>query len=168
MARFHLWKPALAALFFIAVMLYLTGKQRAEGFQQPFDIQKMLAEFQRASGALGKQNAFGDWIGWLYAHPESSGAPLNDFKKRVFQPNCKFRRDWATVLPPGLNRPIPAGNKDLANVAYRTYMSCLADGNSDCIKQLEEARRRFMEPDCGFLNPRDVSTYTKDIQQVFS
>jgi hypothetical protein len=47
-------------------------------------------------------------------------------------------------------------------------MSCLADGNSDCIKQLEEARRRFMEPDCAFLNPRDVSTYTKDIQQIFS
>ena len=47
-------------------------------------------------------------------------------------------------------------------------MSCLAEGNPDCIKQLDEARRRFMEPDCGFLNPSDVSVYTKDIQQVFS
>lgn len=128
----------------------------------------MLAEFQRASGALGKQNAFGDWVGWLYAHPQTSGAPLNDFKSRVFQPNCKFKRDWATNLPPGLNRPIPAGNKNLAMVAYRTFMGCLAEGNSECIQQLDEARRRFMEPNCAFLNPKDTRTYTKDIPEVFS
>ncbi len=165
----RVWKPALALLFFIAILLYFTGTWKAtiqkEHFQS-IDIQKMILELQKASGALGKQNAYSSWVGWLYTHIESSGAPLNDFKRRVFHPNCKFRRDWATNLPSGLTRPIPAENKNLANISYRTYLTCLADGNPQCIQQLEDARRRFMEPSCQILR-QNPSEYTKNIQEVF-
>ena len=130
------------------------------------DMQKMILQFQQSAGLLDKQNSYNDWVGWVYKHVESSGEPLNDFKKRVFQPTCQFRRDWVTTLPNGMMRPNPAGNKDLANVAYRSYLQCIADGNSACLQQLEDARIRFMEPGCEFLNP-NPAIYTTDIQQVF-
>jgi hypothetical protein len=163
----RLWKPFAAFLFLIIVLVYAKhiGYRTMEGFK-PMDMQQMILQFQRSAGLLGKQNSYTDWIGWIYKNPQTSGEPLNDFKQRVFQPSCKFRKDWATNLPSGMMRPNPAGNKDLANVAYRTYLQCLSEGNPACLQQLEDARVRFMEPGCGFLNP-NPATYAKDIQQVF-
>lgn len=163
----RIWKPFLAFLFLILIFLYTkhVSYRSYESFVS-MDIQKMISQFQRSAGLLGKQNSYNDWVGWLYTNVQKSGEPLNDFKKRVFQPTCQFKRDWATNLPRGMMRPNPAGNKDLANVAYRSYLQCLAEGNSACLQQLEDARRRFMEPGCAFLNP-NPATYTKDIQQVF-
>jgi hypothetical protein len=164
----RLWKPFAAFLFFILVLLYTKYSlmKAKEGFMSPMNIQQMIQQFQQSAGLLGKQNSYNDWIGWLYTHVQSSGEPLNDFKNRVFQPTCKFRQDWATNLPKGMVRPNPAGNKDLANVAYRSYLQCLAEGNPACLQQLDDARRRFMDSECAFLNPNPAN-YTKDIQQVF-
>lgn len=165
----RVWKPLLAMLFFIAALLYFTGiwkfRLQQDNFQD-IDVQKMITELQQATGALGKQNAYSSWVGWLYTHVESSGAPLNDFKNRFFYPNCKFRRDWATRLPQGLTRPIPAANKNLANISYRTFISCVAEGNQECIQQLQDAHLRFMEPTCQFSR-QSSSEITKNIQEVF-
>ena len=163
----RIWKPFAAFLFLVLILLY--AKQvyftSRVGFKQ-MDVQQMILQFQRSAGMLGKQNSYNDWVGWAYTHPQTSGEPLNDFKKRVFQPSCEFRRDWATQVPKGMMRPNPAGNKDLANVAYRTYLQCIAEGNPACLQQLEDARVRFMEPGCAFLNP-NPATYSANIQQVF-
>jgi hypothetical protein len=163
----RIWKPFLAFLFLILIFLHMKYQQynAYEGFT-PMDMQRMIQQFQQSAGLLGKQNSYTDWVGWIYKNVQSSGEPLNDFKKRVFQPTCKFRQDWATRLPKGMAIPNPAGNKDLANVAYRSYLQCLAEGNRVCLQQLEDARTRFMEPGCAFLNPNPAS-YTNDIQQVF-
>lgn len=157
-------------IFFVFVIIsacYILSKRSVIEPYQEFDIQQFIKQIQQASGQLGKEKAYDDWIGWLYTHVETSGKPLDDFKKRVFQPSCKFRRTWATELPPGMVRPFPAKTKELANIAYRTFLTCLAEGNQHCLNQLEDARQRFMEPNCNFLNPRDTSSYAKDVQEVF-
>jgi hypothetical protein len=103
----------------------------------------------------------------MYKDPPTGSRSLNDIKKRMFQPSCKFRQDWSTNLPPGLNRPIPAQTKDLANMAYKNYLDCLARPDGLCIASLADVRARFFEPGCEFLNPSDPSSYSQNFQAIF-
>lgn len=165
----RLWKPVLALIAFILAMLVNDSVISSRAITEPLtDIQRMIRNLQVAEGQLGQTQAFDSWVGFLYKHPDSSGVPLNDFKKRVFQPTCKFRRNWASVLPPNTIRPMPAPNAQLANAAYKTFLDGLAQGNQECIAKLNEARDRFMESDCDFLVHSSPSAYNKDFQSVFS
>ena len=142
--------------------------RRYEGFQAAqTDVAKMIQNLQEASGALGDDKSYGIWVGYLYKHPESAGDALNDFKARVFQPNCSFRQDWDTKLPPGLQRPMAAENADVANIAYKAYLDCLANNSEGCINSLDDARSRFMEPGCSYLNPSDTNSYAVNYKPVF-
>lgn len=150
--------------------MYMEHKRRRESiFEkfQPFDIQDFIRQIQMSSGLLQKDSTYDEWIGWLYTHVESSGKPLDDFKKRVFLPSCKFRNDWSTNIPQGLMRPFPPKTKELANMAYRSYLKCLSEGNQACINKLEDARVRFMEPNCRFLHPENPKEYIQNLQEVF-
>ena len=165
----RLWKPILALIAFCIAMLINDSVISSRRLTEPLtDIQKMVQNLQVAQGQRGQVQAFDSWVGYLYKHPESSGVPLNDFKQRVFQPTCKFRRNWASVLPRNTVRPMPASNAQLANVAYKTFLDGLAQGNQECIKKLNEARERFMESDCEFLVQSSPNNYKKGFQAVFS
>lgn len=131
------------------------------------DVAKMLQNLQEASGALGDDKSYGLWVGYMYKHPEMAADALNDFKSRVFQPNCTFRQDWDTQLPPGLQRPMAAENAELANIAYKAYLDCLANNSEGCINSLDDARSRFMGPGCNFLNPPDTDSYAVNYKPVF-
>ena len=165
----RLWKPILALIAFVLAMLYNESVYSTLPIIEPLtDIQRMLMNLRRAEGQLGQAQAFDSWVGFLYKFPAQSGVPLNDFKQRVFQPSCTFRRDWATVLPPNLNRPMAAANATLANASYKTFLDGLAQGNQDCIAKLNEARERFMESNCAFLAHSSPSAYNSNFQPVFS
>ncbi len=163
------WKAILAGLAFLAILVYqaryVEGFQDANPQQQMQDIMKLIKQVQSASGELGPKRSYEDWIGWLYTHPETSAAPLDDFKARVFSPNCKFRIDWSETLPNNLKRPIPAENAELANAAYRSFLKGLTQGNSESFNLLEDARTRFMQPGCTFKNHRSVDAYSNKIPQ---
>lgn len=131
------------------------------------DVAKMIQNLQEASGALGDDKSYGRWIGYMYKHPEGAAEALNDFKSRVFQPSCRFRQDWDTRLPPGLQRPMAAESADVANIAYKAYLDCLANNSEGCILSLDDARKRFMEPGCNFLNPSDTDSYAAHFKPVF-
>ena len=140
-------------------IIYVSGhlNKVLEGFGNPFeDMIRQLQQAQNISSAYDK------WIGYVYKHAPENSNILNDFKERVFQPNCKFRKTWATDLPKGMNIPTPANNATSANIAYKTYMNCLTTGNNKCLGQLENARIRFMEPGCQFLSPKDPKSYSRE------
>jgi hypothetical protein len=164
----RLWKTTIILVVFCLVFLYIASAVKAnEGFQDITDIQQLIQQIQGASGQLGEEKAYNDWIGWIYTNPQTATMALNDFKKRIFQPSCEFRNDWSSNLPPGKQRPNPAQTPQLANTAYRTYLGCLAKGNQSCTALLDDARMRFMKPGCNFLNPSDVSTYNQNVSEVF-
>lgn len=165
----HLWKPLLALVAFIFAMLINDAYYPSRIITEPLtDVQTMIQRLQKAEGQLGQVQAFDSWVGYLYKFPDQSGIPLNDFKSRVFQPSCKFRANWATVLPKTMVRPMAAANANLANAAYKTFLDGLAQGNQQCIAKLNEARERFMESDCAFLPQASPSAYNKNFQPVFS
>jgi hypothetical protein len=160
------WKAILAGLVFLAILLYQAI--HIEGFQdqpQMQDILKLINQIQSASGELGPKRSYEDWVGWLYTHPETSAAPLNDFKSRVFNPNCNFRIDWSENLPNKLTRPMSPDKADLANTAYRAFLQNLVKGDSTSFEMLEDARTRFMEPGCSFKRQPSVTAYTNTIPQ---
>jgi hypothetical protein len=142
--------------------------RRYEGFQAAqTDVATMIRNLQEASGALGDDKSYGLWVGYLYKHPETAGDALNDFKSRVFQPDCAFRQDWDTKLPDGSTRPMAAESAELANVAYKAYLDCLANNSEGCIMSLDDARERFMQPGCNFLNPSNTDSYAANYKPVF-
>ena len=138
---------------------YVTGYLNTilEGFANPFD--DMLRQLQQSQDST---SAYDKWVGHVYKYAPENSNILNDFKARVFQPDCKFQKKWATKLPKGMNIPTPANNATTANIAYKTYMTCLSNGNKKCLEQLENARTRFMEPGCQFLSPQDSKSYSRD------
>ena len=159
----------LATMSFILALAfseYVRYKRRSitEGFDA---ISDMIQKIQQAQGQLGTQQSFDNWAGWLYKIGKTKEASrmLNDLKKRAFQPDCKFREDWLTN--PGNQIPIAPETKDLANLAYKSYLDCLAKGDQGCINQLADARNRFMEPECGFQLQADKSVYNQNYQTVF-
>jgi hypothetical protein len=136
--------------FFLGIfgLLYVFGllTRVTEGFGNPLqEIFKKIREMQDGSGAYNK------WIGYVYKHSSKNGQILNDFKSRVFQPNCQFRSDWANNLK-GKSIPTPADTPELAMMSYKKYFDSLSKGNSEAGKQLYDARDRFMAPGCDFLN----------------
>jgi hypothetical protein len=165
------WKFLAAFIFLILVLLYsenriLAAKRQNESF---IDVQDFIKQIQVATGGLGQEQSYNSWIGWMYTQPYEykTAVALNDMKSRLFQPNCKFRADWMNKLPPGKLRPNPAATPDIANMAYKSYFSCLARGDQQCLKFVEDIRQRFMEPSCNYLNPTDLSSYAKNLKTVF-
>jgi predicted DNA-binding transcriptional regulator len=166
-----------ASLFFLLIYLYTEFRlrqQRTESFQNlqgmnPNQIMEFVKKIQLASGQLGQEKVYDKWVGWIYTHSteKSSLDALNDFKSRVFKDSCLFRMDWNKNIPPGLTIPMAADNKDLANMAYQSYMRCLAMGNPLCIQQLDDFKRRFMMPDCEFKYQSNKDAYTKNLGPVF-
>lgn len=164
------WNVILTTLFLIVSLLYnyyvyLYSGAVGEGFQNIFSINSRLQQILKAQQA---KSAYSQWLGYLYANPSKASAALNDMKRRVFQPNCKFRMNWPTQLPSGKSVPIGAKSADLANVAYASYLNCLAKDDIGCVMMLDDFRSRFMEPGCEYLRPKDRSWYNADIRPVFS
>lgn len=163
------WRVWFALCFFLTSLAYNAyAFRKIEGFEEnPAEI--LWKAFSTAIDNQEGANSYNYMIAWIYTHPESSGPALNDLKRRVFQPNCKFRRDWATNPPPGSSvAPVAALDLEVANASYSNFLKCLAKGNQNCIKALDDAKRRFMEPDCGFLNPSDVNSYKANYKAVFA
>jgi hypothetical protein len=131
------------------------------------EVYKALKQKQeQATEEEQEKKSYNKWVGYLYktaGKTEKNSAILNDFKKRVFQPNCKFRKDWAN----NKNIPTPADNERDATLAYKTYLKCLTKGSKPCIFNLANARYRFMEPGCQFLNPQDHKSYSRDFTVSF-
>ena len=144
----HSFKIVLFVFISIGI-LYCSGllTKAVEGFGNPFEdfVQKLLA-------AQNQGQAYDQWLGFVYKNAPANSDILNDFKKRVFDPSCSFRRDWATVTPKGMNIPTGAATKELANLAYKNYIKCLQSGASTCLNQLNNARERLMEPGCQLLH----------------
>jgi hypothetical protein len=161
----------IGGIFFILILLYVehTRQTSKEGFtpmvwQQYYE---MIRNLQQAQGLLGESKTYDDWVGHLYKNPEDATLVLNDFKSRVFQDSCKFRDDWAYNIPSGMMRPIAPKDATLANTAYRSFMQCVANRNQACIDKLNDARRRFMDSNCGFKNQTDFKAYSRNIPTVF-
>jgi hypothetical protein len=150
----------------VIIVGFLSYKRfsRTEGFSQISDILALIDKAQTKQTAFYQYFA---WVGYMYKDPPTDSRALNDIKKRMFQPSCKFRQDWSTNLPPGTSRPIPAQTKDLANMAYKNYLDCLARPDGLCIASLADVRARFFEPGCEFLNPSDPSSYSQNFQAIF-
>lgn len=164
-------KYNLCIFLIIFGIVYILGflNTAIEGFNNPFGnmfgkinnnpFEAMIKQLQAAQEST---SAYDKWIGYVYKHAPENSRILDDFKARVFQPNCKFRKLWATKLPKGMNIPTPAKDSTTANIAYKTFMKCLSSGNSTCLGQLENARVRFMEPGCQFLSPKDAGSYSRN------
>lgn len=161
----RLWKPFAAAALFILVMFYVLSRDKQrEGFQS---VEDMIKALQTATGQLGATKSYDQWVGYLYNHADDSGTVLNDVKSRAFQPSCQFRRNWFETLPAGLQRPIGAEKPDLANAAYKTWLDNLASGNNEVMMQLDNFRKRFLDSNCEFKNPSDLSSYNANYKPVF-
>lgn len=160
----------LALLLFILALWYNAiswqkSCQRREGFD---DVATMIKNLQEATNEIGDAKSYDVWLGYVYANSPKVATALNDFKRRVFQPSCKFRPNWDTQLPPGMVRPMGAQKADVANVAYKSYLDCLANNSEGCTLKLNDFRARFMEPGCLFLNPSNTDSYVKDYVAPFS
>jgi hypothetical protein len=165
MAVRRLWKPFAAAALFILVMFYVMSvKPIREGFDS---IASLLSNLQMAQNQNTVVNSYDQWVGNIYKQPDVSAKALNDFKSRFFQPNCAFRRDWSNNVSNGLQRLQGSDTSQLANVAYKTFLDCLADGNQKCIEKLADAKARFMVDGCDFLNPSDIKSYNRNYSPVF-
>ena len=161
------WKLK-AAVVIILVAFFLNYKYYTPNVIEGFNFfRNFFARFRRASGEAQATSSYEQFIGWLYANPYTSGNALNDLKERAFQPTCKFQVDWSTKLPAGLGRPVAPANKDLANVAYKSWIDCLARNDQGCTSQLNDAMKRFMEPGCSFQAGKEPSTYNANYRPVF-
>jgi len=151
-------KKSLLLFLVLFGVLYCSGllNKAVEGFGNPFEdiVQKIMA-------AQSQGQAYEQWLGYVYKNAPANSDILNDFKSRVFQPTCKFRRDWATITPKGMNIPTGAASKEMANIAYKNYMACLQKGTNSCLKQLDNARERLMEPGCQLLH---TNSYSQDFR----
>jgi hypothetical protein len=144
------------------------AQQKPQQPQQPSqDPFAMLRQLQQAQGHLGAEKSYSDWVGWLYkvGPTKEASRALNDLKARAFQPNCQFRKDW--LSKPTGQIPIAPETKDLANTAYKAYLDCLARGEQGCLDQLGDARKRFMEPECGFQVQQNKAVYNQNYSAVF-
>ena len=147
----------LVLFVFLSIgLVYCSGllTKAVEGFGNPFEdlVQKIMA-------AQSQGQVYDQWLGYVYKNAPENSNILNDFKQRAFHPSCKFRKNWATVPPKGMNIPTGASTKDLANLAYKNYMKCLEKGTSTCMDQLDNARKRLMEPGCHLLH---TTSYSQD------
>jgi hypothetical protein len=160
------WKLK-AAIVIVMVAFFLNYKYYTSEVIEGFIFRDFFTRFRRASGEQQAQSSYEQFIGWLYSRPEQSGNALNDLKARAFQPTCQFRVNWKDNLPDGLGRPIAPVNKDLTNVAYKSWLDCLARNDQGCVSQLNDAMRRFMAPGCSFQTGKPISTYNTNYRPVF-
>jgi len=163
------WRIWFALCFFLASLAY--NAYAFPSMKETFMDDATTALWKAFSTAIDNQQATNSYnyiIAWIYTHPEKSGPVLNDLKRRVFQPNCKFRRDWATNPPPGSSITPVYLDLEIANTSYSTFLKDLAKGNQLSLSALNDAKRRFMEPDCEFLAPSDLSSYSANYKAVFT
>jgi hypothetical protein len=153
-------------LVIVGFILWRRYKGRYEGFATQ-DVAEMIRNLNAASGVLGDAKSYDLWLGYLYAHSETSDEALNDMKRRFFDSSCQFRPDWATNLPPGKQRPIGATSADLANAAYQTFFKCVANQSFGCLEALADARERFMQPGCAYGQPQQIDADAKQYTPVF-
>ena len=124
---------------------------------------KIKAEQDRVDAIFQYQQ----WVGYLFANPTKNGPALNDFKRRVFQPTCTFKRDWSIYNPTTANSFIGVATADEANVAYNKFLLHLSKSNEATIPLLNDAKSRFFTDDCAFLNPDNLSDYSTNLSPVF-
>jgi len=167
--KFKLTWKLKAAILIVAIAFSINYTYyRTSATQQGFlDFRSFFQRFQRASGQARATSSYEQFIGWLYANPQTSGNALNDLKARAFQPTCDFKVNWANALPDGLGRPIAPVNKDLANMAYKSWLDCIARNDQGCVSQLNDAMRRFMAPGCAFQTGKPITTYNANYRPVF-
>jgi len=147
-------------IFLIIGSLYISCSY-SENFANPFEeIIRKIRESQQGGGAYDK------WVGYLYKNPRINSNILNDYKSRVFQPECKFRDNWASKLPHGMNIPMAADSKEFATIAYKKYLESLSKGEAGTKDQLINSLQRFMAPGCNLLN--DPSQYTRPFTASFN
>jgi hypothetical protein len=169
MLRSGQWKQKWP-LYFLGIIIIVLGFlsykrfSETEGFSQ---MSYILALIDKAKTIQNAYYQYFAWVGYVYKNPPAGSLALNDIKKRMFQPSCKFREDWSRNLPPGTSRPIPAQTKDLANMAYKNYLDCLARPDGLCVGTLTDLRARFFEPGCEFLNPANPRIYSQNFQAIF-
>ena len=157
--------PLIAAVVFVSIVIYgMYVNPRREGFVSADDLIRSL---QAATGQLDATKSYEQWVGYTYAHIPDSGPVLNDVKARVFQPECQFRRDWSTTLPAGMVRPIGADKPELANAAYKSWLDNLAKGSNDVILQLDDFKKRFLEPSCEFQVVSNPTKFNANYKPVF-
>lgn len=136
----------LALVFIIKGIMNYFG---IEGFQNPWD--SFIQQFMQAQK---DREAYDLWLGYAYrtSNTDKTAQVLNDMKQRYFNGNCEFRPDWPT--PPN-DMGVPNGAKDsiIATTAYKTFVSCVQNGNNSCVGKLNDALRRFMKPGCNFAYP---------------
>ena len=163
-------KKCMLLILCLIGIVYITGylHRSVDSFM---DLSMFGAQFQQVirqmQQAQQEGQAYDQWVGYAYKNAPANSELMNDFKSRVFQPSCKFRRFWADELPKGMNIPTPATTSAVATTSYKAYMKCISDGKSVCLNQLENARVRFMEPGCQFLSPTDKSSYSNNFTVAF-
>lgn len=157
--------PLYELTFFTALIgiLYIFGGLREikEGF-----FPSLQEWVNRLRELQDQSKSYNSWVGYLYKNSSKNGAILNDFKSRVFQPNCRFRHDWATRLPSGMNVPSGAADTpEMAMIAYKKFFSNLSKGHRETAQLLDNARTRFMTHECWYLS--DPSQYLKEFNVGF-
>lgn len=156
-------KEMMLGMLILIGVLYISGflHKSVEGFANPWE-----ALIRRILEAQQKQKSYDLWVGYLYKNAPQNSGILNDFKSRVFQEQCEFRPYWSEKLPAGMSVPMGAQTATEANIAYKNFIQCIAQGNSLCLNQLNNARIRFMKPGCDF-NVRDKASLTRDYRASF-
>jgi hypothetical protein len=160
------WKIMLAFVIVITAF-YINYLYYRSNVVEGLDFNNFFTKFKKATGEAQATSSYEQFIGWLYSHPETSGNALNDIKTRAFQPTCEFKVNWSDALPNGLGRPVAPANKELANVAYKSWLDCLARNDQGCVIQLNDAMSRFMAPGCSFQTGKPISTYNTNYRPVF-
>jgi len=166
------WKLIVACILFGIAMMYNQYSRSSRSIVEHFgdwENYLFMVWYIQYVNYFKHKKSYETWVAWLYAYPITSGEPLNDIKRRFFQPTCKFRQNWPTSLPAGKTIPVVIGDRITVNKAYKDYLDAVVEGNDFdfAIKSLEDIRERFMEPDCGYLNPPDKSYYNQNYIDVF-
>ena len=107
------------------------------------------------------------WVGYVFANPEKNSLALDDFKRRAFQSECLFIRNWSDFNPRTPTSFVPATTADEANASYHKFLIYLTYPNGAATPLLNDARERFFTNTCGFKNPTNKYSYAKNFSPVF-
>lgn len=155
----------LFSIFLVAgfILIYL-NYNTIEGFAIP-SISDMIKQLQSQQEKNKGLSGYPNFLAYVFQNPQTSDRALNDMKQRLFSADCKFQYNWdknRDGLTYGADTP------DKAREAYMTWMRCLADGNSKCYDQVNDAQRRFMAPGCSAeVKDSNVLRDTSNISMLF-
>ena len=171
MKLFTSWKFIAALCIFIAAMMYNSYRKTIlEHFGSWEDNIAFMVLYQRIVNYYKHKKAYDAWVAWLYAYPGSSGIALNDVKARLFEPTCKFRDDWYTVLPVGKTIPVLLTDRSGVNTEYKAYLDGLKEQNDFDFskKSIDDIKERFMEQSCKAKPLSQSTDYSENFREVFS